>query len=187
VTSVPLILLLWAAWGAYWLIAARRVKPARRRESLGSRLAHLVPLTLAGVLFAIPTIPGRLGVRWWPAGPAPYWAGVGLVVLGLGFTVWARVVLGGNWSAMVTVKQSHEIVRAGPYRAIRHPIYTGLIVAVVGCAIARGDGRGVLALAMVVLVLWRKLRLEERWMTEEFGEQYEAYRRNTWALIPFVL
>jgi protein-S-isoprenylcysteine O-methyltransferase Ste14 len=116
-----------------------------------------------------------------------YYTGVALVAFGLLFTVWARVVLGGNWSGSVTLKQHHEIVRTGPYRWIRHPIYTGLVLAFIGSAVARGEWRGVLAVAIVIAALWRKWRLEERWLMESFGTAYADYRKTTWALIPFIL
>jgi protein-S-isoprenylcysteine O-methyltransferase Ste14 len=108
-------------------------------------------------------------------------------VLGLLFTVWARIVLGRNWSGIVTVKQDHELVTAGPYRWVRHPIYTGLLIAFAGSAIARGEWRGVLAVVIVLAGLWRKLKLEERWMIETFGDAYLRYRAKVRALIPFVL
>ncbi len=113
--------------------------------------------------------------------------GTALVLLGLAFTVWARVHLGRNWSGIVTVKQGHELIRSGPYRWVRHPIYTGLLLAFMGSAIALGQWRGVLAMLIVFAALWRKLRLEERWMIETFGAAYTAYRNEVAALIPFVL
>ena len=96
-------------------------------------------------------------------------------------------MLGRNWSGVVTVKQDHELIRSGPYRYVRHPIYTGLLIAFAGSAIARGEWRGILALAIVFAALWRKLRLEERWMIETFGDAYLRYRAEVRALIPFVL
>lgn len=178
---------LWVAWAVYWCVASRGTKTTRRRESLGSRAAHLGPLALAAILLLLRSVPGWLGLRWLPASGTTYAVGVGLVVLGLGFSVWARIALAGNWSATVTVKHDHTIVRSGPYRWLRHPIYTGLLLAFVGCAVALGEWRGMVALAIVAAALWRKLRLEERWLTEEFGTRYSDYRRETWALIPFVL
>jgi protein-S-isoprenylcysteine O-methyltransferase Ste14 len=74
-----------------------------------------------------------------------------------------------------------------PYRWIRHPIYTGILLGFVGSAIARGEWRGVLAVLIASLALWRKLRMEERWMIGLFGERYEQYRRDTWALFPYLL
>jgi protein-S-isoprenylcysteine O-methyltransferase Ste14 len=133
---------LWIAWGAYWLAASRGVKRVARRESVVSRAMHLVPLAIAGVLLAERSIPGWLGERWIPDGFEIYAVGVALVTAGLLFTVWARILLGGNWSGTVTLKHDHEIVRSGPYRWIRHPIYTGLLIAFLGSAIARGEWRG---------------------------------------------
>jgi protein-S-isoprenylcysteine O-methyltransferase Ste14 len=97
------------------------------------------------------------------------------------------VHLGGNWSATVTVKESHALVRTGPYRFVRHPIYTGLLVALIGAAVARGDVQGFVADAIAFAAFWRKLRIEERWMQETFGDAYARYRVEVAALIPFVL
>ena len=118
---------------------------------------------------------------------AIYLGGVGLVVAGLLLCVWARVVLGGNWSGTVTLKRDHEIVRTGPYRWVRHPIYTGLLVMFLGSAFAEGEWRGLIALVLVFAALWRKLKLEERWLGEHFGAAYAAYRECSSALIPFLL
>jgi protein-S-isoprenylcysteine O-methyltransferase Ste14 len=110
-----------------------------------------------------------------------------MVAAGLAFSVWARVYLGRNWSASVTVKQDHELVQSGPYRLVRHPIYTGLLLALLGTAVARGDAQGFVAVAIAVAAIWRKLRLEERWMQETFGETYAHYRAHVPALIPHLL
>ena len=178
---------LWIGWGLYWGWSARRVKRVRRRESWASRAAHVVPLGVAAALLAAPSLPGWLGQAYCTgAAPAGAWA-VALVAAGLAFSVWARVVLGGNWSASVTLKEQHEIVRSGPYRLIRHPIYTGLIVAFAGSALARGEWRGLIAFAIATAALWRKLRVEEQWLTAEFGARYADYRRQTWALFPFIV
>ena len=112
----PLVPALWVAWGLYWWVAARNTKAVARRESALSRLAHLVPLATAAILLAAPALPGWLGRRWSAPRLDVYALGVVLVVAGLLFSVWARVVLGGNWSASVTLKHGHRIVRAGPYR-----------------------------------------------------------------------
>ena len=175
------------AWGLYWGWSALGVKRARRRESWASRAAHVVPLTVAAALLAAPSLPGWLGEPWRAGGGRADGWGIALVTAGLAFSVWARVVLGGNWSASVTLKEEHEIVRAGPYRLIRHPIYSGLIVALAGSALARGEWRGLVALVIATAALWRKLRIEEQWLTSEFGTRYADYRRQTWALIPYIL
>jgi protein-S-isoprenylcysteine O-methyltransferase Ste14 len=180
---------LWIAWLVYWRISAAGVKAVRRRESALSRAAHLLPLAIAGLLLWIPAITGGgiLFQRFMPQTLVSYWSGVLLLALGLAVSVWARVYLGRNWSATVTVKQDHELIRSGPYALVRHPIYSGLLLAFIGTAIVRAEWRGVLAVLMVLVALWRKLRLEERFMSETFGDEYRRYREHTAALIPYLL
>jgi protein-S-isoprenylcysteine O-methyltransferase Ste14 len=179
---------LWIGWGAYWWALSVHVKAAARRESVASRLLHVVPLLLAAILLWLPRL--RVGVldeRFVPFAAWPFWTGAALTLVGLLFTVWARVHLGSNWSGIVTVKEGHELITSGPYGIVRHPIYTGLLLAFIGSAIARGEWRGVLAVALVVGALSRKLRLEERWMREQFGNAYQAYSQRVAALVPFLL
>lgn len=180
-----LIPALWLGWFVVWLIAARGVKKDRREESPASRAAHLLPLVVAALLLWLPTLPGGfLCGRLWPATPTSYFAGVTILALGLGFSIWARMHLGRNWSGTVTLKESHELIRSGPYALVRHPIYTGLLFGFVGSAVARDEWRGVLAVVIVFLALWRKLRLEERWMLETFGDAYQRYCKEVPALLP---
>jgi protein-S-isoprenylcysteine O-methyltransferase Ste14 len=178
---------LWLAWGAYWWAMSGRVKAAARTESIVSRLLHVVPLMVAALLLWLPRrgIP-VLDARFLPAAAWLFWAGAALTLAGLSFTVWARVHLGRNWSGIVTVKEGHELITSGPYRIVRHPIYTGLLLAFVGSAVGLGEWRGVLAVALVLAALWRKLRVEEAWMREQFGAVYESYAQRVAALVPFL-
>ena len=179
---------LWTAWLLYWWFAAYGAKANRRKEDVLSRALHVVPLVIAAWLIASQRVPiAWLNTPIVPRSIALYVCGVVVTAVGLGFSVWARVHLAGNWSGSVTLKQDHTLVRDGPYRYARHPIYTGILLALIGSAIARDEWRGVLAVALAFAALWRKLRLEERWLTEIFGEQYARYRREVRALIPFIL
>lgn len=183
--AIPAI---WIAWAGYWWWSARGNKENRRHESVSSRLAHLLPLAVATLLLVPEHLPlGVLSQPLFPGSSMRYWTGVAMVIAGLAFTVWARLHLGRNWSATVTVKRDHELVTDGPYRLVRHPIYTGLILAFIGSALARNEWRGVLAVVIVFVALWRKLKLEERWMTETFGVAYTRYRERVHALIPGLL
>jgi protein-S-isoprenylcysteine O-methyltransferase Ste14 len=179
---------MWLAWGLYWWASSRDVKVAARTESALSRLSHVVPLMLAVALLVFPRIPiGVLRSRFVPAASWPFWVGAALAAAGLVFCVWARLHLGRNWSGIVTVKQDHELITSGPYAIVRHPIYTGLLLAVVGSALATGEWRGVVAVALVFAAIWHKLRIEERFMVETFGDAYVQYRRRVKTLLPFVL
>lgn len=143
-----LILGLWLLWCVYWFAASARSKPTMRQESLASSALHKVPLMLAVVLFLVHrNSVGWLGARFLPRSEALFWLGTVMVAAGLGWSVLARVYLGGNWSSGVTVKQDHELIRSGPYRWTRHPIYTGLLTAFAGSAIALGEWRGLIAQA----------------------------------------
>jgi protein-S-isoprenylcysteine O-methyltransferase Ste14 len=113
--------------------------------------------------------------------------GVGLTLAGFAVAVWARRTLGSNWSANPTIKVDHELVRRGPYRFVRHPIYTGLILAFVGTALVDGRRRAGVWVAVGILMLWIKSRFEEALMRRRFPEAYPAYARATKALIPYVL
>jgi protein-S-isoprenylcysteine O-methyltransferase Ste14 len=179
---------LWLAWGLYWLIAAADVKTTARSESAASQAAHLVPVVIAGILLASRRLPMPfLYAQFIEPTRATFFLGAGIVAGGLAFAIWARVILGRNWSGTVTLKQDHELIRNGPYRWVRHPIYTGLLLGFLGTAIALGQWRGVFAFPIVLMALWRKLRHEERWLGEIFGVDYAKYRSEVAALIPFVL
>ena len=181
---------LWVAWAVYWWSPSHSLKATARRESIYSRLAHIAPMLLAVFLLFPPTFPVPvLGDRFLPLAQCRVWGAIGAVVnlAGLLFTVWARIHLGRNWSATVTLKEEHELVTSGPYGIVRHPIYTGLLLGAVGLAIARGEWRSILGVVIMALAFWRKLRIEERWMLEQFGEAYRSYRQRVAALIPRVI
>ena len=178
---------LWLAWVAYWCLMSGNVKRSSRREPLGSRLLHIVPLGFAFLLLGLDETPVPwLDARVFPWALWEFWSGALLTAAGLLFAVWARRHLGRNWSATVTVKEDHALVESGPYALVRHPIYSGLLLAFIGSALALGEWRGLLAVLIVLWALWRKLQLEELWMLEQFGERYRAYRQRVRALIPFL-
>ncbi len=186
-TFGSLVALLWLAWLAYWAVSALATKPDARAETGLSRLAFGVPIWLAAWLMIGSGVPGTLNQRFVPASPGIAIVGTLLVAIGLGFAVWARVHLGANWSGMVTVKQDHKLIRSGPYGIVRHPIYSGLILAVLGSALVIGYWRAIVGFVLVVLGVVYKAGLEERWMIETFGQAYEDYRAKVPGLIPFLL
>jgi len=178
---------LWLLWLLYWLFAALRTKPTREREPIWGRLAFLLSALIVAVLLAGRRWHSVLNLPLVGGGWIRYWIAVALVVAGLGFSMWARAVLADNWSGWVTVKQGHELIQSGPYRRIRHPIYTGVLLAILGSGLAAGQLRGLVALVITFIAIWLKLRTEERVMQREFGERYAGYKAVSWALIPYVL
>ncbi|HVC51632.1 MAG TPA: isoprenylcysteine carboxylmethyltransferase family protein [Stellaceae bacterium] len=175
---------MWAVWIAYWVIAARNVKRSRWRESAWASARHDVPLLLCILLLVGGRwLPAILTRHLYPPGPTLPLAGAALVAAGLAFAIWARVHLGRNWSSKVVVKEDHSLVRDGPYRWVRHPIYTGMLLALFGTALAIGEWRGFLALACAAIGVLFRVCAEEARMGETFP-QYAQYRRRTSALIP---
>jgi protein-S-isoprenylcysteine O-methyltransferase Ste14 len=179
----------WAAWVLFWLVCAADVKTALRREPLASRAIHFVPMLVAAALLVAPPRPDDLFLfaRFVPQSAIVDLCGCTLVIAGLLFSIWARICLGRNWSGRVSVKENHELIRTGPYALVRHPIYTGLLVAILGTAWVVGQWRGLLAFLLMISSYWRKLRVEERLMLETFGDAYRRYCEHTAALVPFLL
>ncbi len=184
------IRLSWLAVLLYWAWSARGVKRPAAQESLVVRFfAYVLPLVVAAVLlgpahwFGHSWLNGQL-IRDTSLSAA---VGMGIGVAGAALCIWSRISLGRNWSASVQLKQDHELIQRGPYRFVRHPIYTGFLLLFVGSAVMIGEWRGVVSVAIVFVSFWRKLRLEERWLGEHFGPAYQVYRGRTKALIPAVL
>jgi protein-S-isoprenylcysteine O-methyltransferase len=170
-----------------WVFGAFTSKQTARSEPGSRRLVELCLLFVAfSLLFNRSLRAGPLGWRVLPAsGPLP-WAGVFLTFAGIAFSIWARIVLGRNWSAAVTVKYGHSLVCRGPYAIVRHPIYSGFLLAALGTAIAFGEAGCFLSLPLMALAWRLKLGLEEEFMRGEFGAGYESYRGRVKALVPFV-
>lgn len=175
----------WLIFGAIWLIASLRTKPTDERAAIGSRLLYGVPV-VAGSYLMLTDNPvfAAARTRILPPSPGLDALAISLTAAGIAFAVWARFYLGGNWSGAVSVKVGHELIRTGPYGWVRHPIYSGLLVALFGTALARPRLIGFLAIALFSLGFSIKSRMEEEFMRKTFGERYLEYSRETGALIP---
>lgn len=182
-----IILACWIVFVVYWAISALKGKVIVERQSLWFALIHRIPLGFSYFLMANWNLPPSLN---WPVTPHADWArlmGDLVCVLGLFVTLWARRMLAGNWSSDVTFKQEHELIKSGPYRFVRHPIYTGLLVMCLGTAVEIGRLRGWLALPLMATAFWIKLNQEERLLLRHFPDAYPAYQKQVKALIPFVI
>jgi protein-S-isoprenylcysteine O-methyltransferase Ste14 len=178
----------WYAFGAYWLITALRVKRTKARErSLDRFLTVVVVVAAYTLLFSRWMRIGLLRVRFLPSDPWIAYLGIALSFLGAGISIWARYCIGEYWSARVTLKEDHRLIRSGPYAYVRHPIYTGMLIACIGTSLVVGEWRGVLAVGLLLAAHSRKAMREEAMLTREFGEQYTSYRQSTGFLFPRLL
>lgn len=178
----------WILIGIYWVAASIRVKAVARQERSASRAWHLLIMVIAFILlFRSVTSVGPLASRFVPADQWICWTGLAITIAGCSFAVWSRIFIGSNWSATVTIKQSHELIRSGPYAIVRHPIYAGFLTAVLGTAIVLGEIRGLAALALAFFGWWQKAVQEEQFLRDQFPDAYPKYCREVKRLIPFIL
>ena len=180
--------ILWLVFIAFWIAMARGGKAVAMRESAFSRLSHYLPLAVAIYLLAAPRVPiGVLDDRFAPLSLWLVQVGAALTFAGIAFAIWARVWIADNWSSDVTLKRDHELIVTGPYAFVRHPIYTGILVALIGTALAVGEWRGALAVVLACAAFWRKLTIEEAVMRRQFGEAYDRYAEGVPALVPYLV
>jgi protein-S-isoprenylcysteine O-methyltransferase Ste14 len=190
---------LWDAWIASWILAAIWSARTAARAPVWSELWRDA-VTLAGAIvlfqFSAPEASSGSGplaglhalllAPLWRVGAPAAWGLVGLTAAGLAFSWWARLHLGRLWSGLVGRKAEHRVVDTGPYRLVRHPIYSGMLAALLAMALLKGTAAAIVAFALVSAGLWLKARLEERFLRAELGaETYEAYSRRTPMLLPF--
>jgi protein-S-isoprenylcysteine O-methyltransferase Ste14 len=174
---------IWIGWVVSWVAASlwsgRTEKRAATREMWIYRI-----VIFAGAILIAPWTAQVLGER--PAWQVGY-AFVGVMLTGLALTWWARIHLGGLWSSAITRKEKHRLVDTGPYAFVRHPIYTGLIIALLATAAIEATLVALLGALLIVLGLWVKARAEERFLSTELApETYESYRRRVPMLVPFL-
>lgn len=184
----PLVVIgiLWIGFVLSWIAAMPWSSAAEKRVGLNRELAYRIVLVTGGVIFFIPAhgYEGPLRLWWLPF--QAVWPMVWTIALGFAFAWWARIWLGSLWSGQVTKKADHRVVDTGPYAIVRHPIYTGILLAVYATAALKGTVLGIAGAAIITLGLWMKARLEEGWLREELGaDAYDSYRRRVPMLVPF--
>jgi protein-S-isoprenylcysteine O-methyltransferase Ste14 len=175
----------WFLLDVYWSFAEVKRTAAKTRESSKSRQVHGL-LTTASLMLLFVPVPG-LTRQFVPDTLAMAIVGLGIQVGFALFYFWGRLHLGRWWSGQITIMNDHQLIQTGPYRLLRHPMYTGMLGMCVGTAIVSGQYHALLGIALVVLAYARKIRIEERVLRAEFGPAYESYRRNRAALIPWLI
>ena len=172
------IFIVWGAFGLYWLIAATGAKQGQHAGRSGPR--GVLPITAFVVVrvFKVDTLAVHNSIV--------QTIGVALLLSGLGLAVWARIYLGRNWGMPMTRKDEPELVTSGPYRFVRHPIYSGLLVGILGTALAT-NLYWLIALGVLGIYFGYSARVEEGLMSKAFPASYPHYMATTKMLIPFVV
>ena len=171
----------WVVFWLYWLVEARNVKPGQNRWSrfAGARVALLIVIVL---LFRFAGVgPHKATDDWWLVG-----VGVAVWAAGLALAVWARLYIGRNWGMPMTKREKPDLVTTGPYRYIRHPIYSGIILGLLGTALATTLYALIPVAVLAGLFIYSATR-EERFLAGEFPDAYPPYRARTKMLVPFLL
>ena len=184
-SAIRICSFLWMGFCVIWLLAGVVTKQVHERTDVASRLLYGAPVILGFYLLFSGRLPlSWLDLRLFSQSELIGILGVSFTALGIAFAIWARLHIGQNWSSTPTVKVGHELIRTGPYAWVRHPIYSGLLIAACGTAIAQARLRGILAIAFVWIGFTIKSRIEESMMAKTFGEAYESYSQSTGALLP---
>ena len=179
------VMLAWSVFLVYWAITAVGTKPSVKRESVCGRAPQMVLVVLGAVLvFRSDTPFELLRQRFVPRHPLLAGSGVLLTWLGIAIAIWARYHIGQNWSGRVTLKEDHQLIRTGPYARMRHPIYSGIALALLGTAMVIGEWRALIGVLLITSAHILKARKEEAWLGARFGKAYEDYRNVSGFLLP---
>jgi protein-S-isoprenylcysteine O-methyltransferase Ste14 len=187
--STQIIIGCWMGFIVFWTIGALFTKRVAERQSYAGALPYKIPVALGALLLFFQIYHPRRRLLDWGVvawGPATGAAGALACALGLLLAIWARVTLAGNWSSSVTFKEGHELVRRGPYRFARHPIYTAILLMGLGTAIASERVGAYVGVLFWLLGFWIKLKGEEALLERHFPAEYPEYKRRVKALVPFL-
>lgn len=182
--------LLWMSWVVSWVIVARWSAPSIKTTQPGERALEL-PLTICGMVALVssgsPSWGSDLMMPLYALDFDLAWTLVALVAAGFAFCCWARVHLGQMWSANITLKEEHRIIDTGPYALVRHPIYTGILLAGWATAIFHSNPLGFIGAGLLTAGFYLKARREETLLTTELGAAYQRYCLQVPMLIPVIL
>jgi protein-S-isoprenylcysteine O-methyltransferase Ste14 len=176
---------LWLFFAFYWLVTSMNVNKMRKREPWGQRLSFLLILAVGS--FISIHVSERFGIpnrQFVPPLPWIKWLGIALEAAGIAFAIWARNHIGKYWSASVSLREGHQLIRSGPYARIRHPIYTGILLGIAGTVLWAGTYGALVTFAFTLAALGYKAKKEETLLAGEFGAAFDEHRRRTGFLLP---
>ncbi|OOM78465.1 isoprenylcysteine carboxylmethyltransferase family protein [Clostridium sp. BL-8] len=181
---------IWGIFWIYWMLAAIRTRSKVKKESSGQKsIIRGLHLLLVIISYFLTFVEFKEVFLWKTILPSHKYAGyIGIIILVLSllFAIWARVVLGRNWSGAIQKVEGQRLVRSGPYKYIRNPIYTGVVCGFLGNFIAIGNLASLIGFCIMLVIYIIKIKREQTFLVEEFGEEYKKYIKESWALIPYI-
>lgn len=181
---------IWNIFWGYWILSAMYTRLRVKKVSSGQRnTQRIVHLSFVIIAFFITLFQFR-HITFWNKSISDnltvQYTGVVILITSLLFAVWARVTLGRNWSGAIQKVEGQRLVRSGPYKYIRNPIYTGIIFGFFGTFITFGTMASLVGFIIILLIYIIKINNEQKFLMKEFGEEYRKYIAESWALIPFI-
>jgi protein-S-isoprenylcysteine O-methyltransferase Ste14 len=182
---LPMLKVIWAVFGIYWLVVARGGEVAEAGERSFYRPLRLMVLVVTfTLLFSERMAIGFLGRRFVQQMAPISYVGFAVTLAGLAVAVWARIHLGQYWSDKIVLKVDHQLIRSGPYAYLRHPIYSGVLLGVAGTILVIGEWRAATAFMLLLTNYWIKAKREEQMLASRFGECLRSYQKQAGFLLP---
>src|SRR5215216_2745837 len=168
----------WVVFWVYWSFRVPQRRSSKRKVVRTFTVLNTGLLYLSFLLIWLGrSVPKSLGLLVVPQTIPIEVAGTLFTIVGVAFAIWSRQLLSTNWSGTVTILEGQQFIRSGPYAIVRHPIYTGMLLALFGTALVASTIGSLLGFALAILSLWQQAGVEERFLVVEFGERYINYQR----------
>ena len=182
-----IISLCWVLFWMYWSFGAPRKQPSRRTVARTFTVLNTGLLYLGFILILLGrSLPGPLGRLVVPQAIPIRVTGTVFAIIGVAFAIGSRQSLRNNWSGEVAITEGQQFMCSGPYAIVRHPIYAGMLLALLGTTLVASTLGSLIGFVLAILSLWQKAAIEEQFLRDEFGEQYARYQRQVKFLIPFI-
>jgi protein-S-isoprenylcysteine O-methyltransferase Ste14 len=177
----------WAVFWIYWSFATPRRQPAKRKAARAFMVLNTGLLYMSFLLILLGrSVPGLLGLLVVPQTILIDVIGTVFAIAGVALAIWSRQSLRNNWSGVVVITEGQQFIQTGPYAIVRHPIYTGMLLALLGTTLVASTVGSLLGFGLAIVSLWQKACIEEQFLMVEFAEQYSKYQSEVKFLIPFI-
>jgi len=182
-----IICVCWMVFLIYWRLRSIRSLHSKRKVALTFTVSNNVLLFLGLLLVLLGrSVSGSLGLLFLPQVIFIHITGTIFAIAGVSFAIWSRHLLRNNWSHNVAILEDQQFIRSGPYAIVRHPIYTGILLALLGTTLVASTIGSLLGFVFAIISLWQKACMEEQLLITEFGQQYANYQRDVRFLIPLI-